>query len=394
MSTLTGIELTRILSELISPEAYDHPVGTIRVIQTHTSCVFLTGKYVYKIKKPVNFEFLDYGTLEQRLKFCQKEVLLNRRLSPDVYIDVVPILDSGGQLHIGGKGNPVEWAVRMKQLPESDMLHERLKNDSVSSQLMERIARLLASFHANAEINREILSFGTPERIRKNVMENFAQTSRFIGHALTPQQFSSIKNYSEEFLEENSWLFLQRVQKGCIRAGHGDLRAQNICLCPYIQDGIQILDCIEFNDRFRFGDVAADLAYLAMDLDLAGRADLRRVLVDAYVRFSGDKELLLILPFYQCYRAYIRGKIALFASIEMEIPQIQRREQELLAAAAFDLAYSYALRGPRPTLFITSGVSGSGKSVLADELARRLPAVRLSSDKIRKELAGASPSCH
>jgi predicted kinase len=226
------------------------------------------------------------------------------------------------------------------------------------------------------------------------VEENFAVTEPRVGATLPRDHFEVIRDYARRFLDERRDLFLERLSAGRVRDGHGDLRAQNICLFAGLGGGIQLLDCIEFNDRFRFGDVASDLAYLVMDLDLAGRADLRQVLVDRYVARAGDPSLRSVLPFYSCYRAHVRGKIALLMAAEPEVPSAERRSQERLAAAAFDLSRSYAVRRERPALLITVGYSGSGKSALAHELARRLPAVRLASDMVRKELAGqrtASP---
>ena len=391
MTEISGAGLGRILSELTRQEAYPHPVRRIEVLQTHTSCVFLTGKYAYKVKKPVNFGFLNYSTQELRHKFCEKELFLNRRLCPDLYLDVVPIADDSGQLKIGGNGNVIDSAVRMIQLPQSEMFSERLLNNTVPVSLIEKLAQVLVTFHKNAITNPEISEFGTPGQIRNNIAENFQQTLQFLnGTTLPVDQFSNIKEYSERLLADQESLFLNRKEAGCVRDGHGDLRIQNICLDPHLQNGIQIFDCIEFNDRFRCEDVAADLAYLAMDLDLSGRADLRMFLIQEYSSFSGDQNLNRILPFYQCYRAYVRAKIAMFASVEKEIPEDQRQKHKELAAAAFDLSNSYARPQTQPVLLITSGVSGSGKSVLSREVARRLPAILLSSDQIRKELAGAS----
>lgn len=384
----TSPNLESLIRALQDPRAYPHPVAPVRVVQTHVSCVFLTGEYVYKVKKPVDFGFLDYGTLEQRLRCCQREVELNRRLCPEVYLGVVPIGWEAGRLRVGAPLPAVEWAVRMRQLPEADLLSARLAAGSVSREHIERLADLLAEFHARAQTSPEINAFGTPEAVSRNVEENFAVTEPRVGSALPRDHFEAIRDYTRRFLRERRALFLERLSAGRVRDGHGDLRAQNICLFAGLGGGIQLLDCIEFNDRFRFGDVASDLAYLAMDLDLAGRADLRQVLVDRYVACANDPGLRSILPFYACYRAHVRGKIALLMAAEPEVPPPERRSQERLAAAAFDLSRSYAERRERPALLITVGYSGSGKSALAHELARRLPAVRLASDAVRKELAG------
>jgi len=386
------MDLPSLITALSDPQAYPHPVARLHVVQTHASCVFLTGEYVYKIKKPVNFGFLDYSTLERRRRCCEQELALNRRLCPEVYLDLVPAVRQAGRLRVAVPGTPVEWAVRMRQLPEADMLPARLAAGTVTAAHLEGIAAVLAAFHARAAAGPAVAAFGAPEAVARNVEENFAQTEHRVGDSLPAEHLAVIREYSRRFLAEHRELFHLRMREGRIRDGHGDLRAQNLCLHPGLQPGIQVLDCIEFNDRFRYGDVAADLAYLAMDLDLAGRADLRQVLVDRYVQLSADPQLRQLLPFYGCYRAYVRGKIALLTGEEAEIPAAERRSHQELAAAAFDLSRSYAERRERPALLITVGYSGSGKSALARELARRLPAVHLASDAVRKELAGVAPS--
>jgi uncharacterized protein len=384
-----NVPLSRLLAELQDPAAYPHPVREVRVLQTHTSCVFLTGDYVYKVKKPVDFGFLDYSSLGRRQQCCKQEVLLNRRLCPEIYLDAVPVVERSGRLCAMGPGAPVEWAVRLLQLPQADMLPERLAAGRVQLEDLRKIAAVLAQFHARSPATAEISAFGAPELVARNVEENFTQTEPLLGELLPQEHLEVVRAYSRRFLAENEELFRRRVREGRIREGHGDLRAQNICLYPALQGGVQILDCIEFNDRFRCGDGAADLAYLAMDLDLAGRPDLREILVREYAAAAGDPELGRVLPFYQCYRAYVRGKIALLALQEPEIPPDERTVHREQGISAFDLARSYAARRPRPVLVITTGLSGTGKSTLARELARRLPAFHLSSDQIRKEAAGA-----
>lgn len=390
MNCRTLPDLPTLINALSTPAAYPHPVRGLHLVQTHASCVFLTGEYVYKVKKPVNFGFLDYSTPERRRKCCERELELNCRLCPEVYLDLVPIGWEAGRLRIGASGAPVEWAVRMRQLPEEDMLPARLSAGTVTPEHIARLAEALSSFHDEVATGPEITAFGAPEAVWRNVDENFTQTACRTGEWLPPEHLTTVREYSRRFLAERQDLILARMADGRIRDGHGDLRAQNICLYEALQGGIQVLDCIEFNDRFRFGDVAADLAYLAMDLDLAGRADLRQRLVDRYVERSEDVPLRGLLPFYCCYRAYVRGKIALLTAEESEILAAERRKQWELAAAAFDLSRSYAARRERPILLVTVGYSGSGKSALAHELARRLPAMRLAADAVRKELAGVT----
>jgi aminoglycoside phosphotransferase family enzyme/predicted kinase len=381
------VQLMHLLAE---PATYPHPVEAVRTVQTHISCVFLTGDYAYKVKKPVDFGFLDYRTLSTRHHYCVQELRLNRRLCPDIYLDVLPITFEDGRLQMGGNGTPVEWAVRMKQLRDEDMLSQRLRAGALTPGEILSLAGRLSAFHRSAPSNAAIRAYGAHGAIADTVavtlktMDTVAQEPH---DALTRR---ILRSSLEEFMQAHADLFACRMKEGRIRDCHGDLRTQNICLDTRYDEGIQIFDCIEFNDAFRYIDVAADIAYLAMDLDLAGRADVSMDLMDTYLRETEDRSLAQILPFYLIYRAIVRGNIALLASRESEIPEPERQTQRSIAARAHDLASSYAQRRPRPALIITVGFSGSGKSVLAAELACRLPAVCLSSDRLRKTAAGVS----
>jgi aminoglycoside phosphotransferase family enzyme/predicted kinase len=279
----------------------------------------------------------------------------------------------------------------LKQLREEDMLPQRLRAHAVTSEDLTRLAGRLAAFHRSAPANDAIRAYGT----RAAVADTIAVTLQTMDSVAREEQSAPIRqvlrDYLEGFPEAHADLFARRVEENRIRDCHGDLRTQNICLDARYDDGIQVFDCIEFNDAFRYIDVAADIAYLAMDLDLAGRADLSAALMDAYTRETEDRSLAEILPFYLVYRAVGRGNIALLTARESEIPEIERQEQRDIAAAAYDLARSYSQRRPQPALFITVGFSGVGKSVLADALVRRLPAVHLSSDCMRKVRASVPP---
>jgi aminoglycoside phosphotransferase family enzyme/predicted kinase len=387
---VTPVGLDRLLAELADPAAYPHPVQTIHVVQTATSAVFLTGDYAYKLKKPVRFTFLDYSTPERRHELCEREVALNRRLCPQVYLGVLPVVDRDRRLRIGQPGDQagaVEWVVWMRQLPEGDMLPARLAAGTVTPAHAEEMASLLADFHAKAATGPQIRPFGAPEAMRRILEDDFDETRPMVGSILPREHVAAIRAYVRDFLRSDASLFERREELDRVRDGHGDLRAQNICL----HEGIQIFDCIEFSDAFRYLDVANDLAYLAMDLDLAGRADLRHVLIRAYEEASGDREMGLVMRFYKTYRAYVRGEVALLALAEPEIPEEERQAHREIGAAAFDLARSYAQRPASPALMIMVGLSGSGKSALAQELARRLPAIRLASDALRKDEAGVPP---
>jgi hypothetical protein len=308
------------------------------------SFVFLTGEYVYKVKKPVNLGYLDYTSLEKRRFFCQQELELNRRLCPEVYLAVVPITMSlrgakrrSNLLCIEGEGKAIEYAVKMRQLPQHRMMDVLLRDDQVTSEMVTRVAEKLAHFHQKAETNSKIAAFGKLDVIRQNTDENFSQTEKYIDVSIPRSKYDRIKKYSNDFIQHNSALFTKRVKGGKIRDCHGDLHAAHICFT----NDICIYDCIEFNDRFRYSDVASEIAFLAMDLDRYHHSDLSRHLVNAYVELSHDEELLKLLNFYKCYRAYVRGKVEGFKLDDPYISEEEKKGALAVARSYFELAESY-----------------------------------------------------
>jgi aminoglycoside phosphotransferase family enzyme/predicted kinase len=376
------------IAALLSPEAYPHKVGRIDLIQTHISYVFLAGDFVYKLKKPVDLGFLDFTTLEKRRHFCQEEVRLNRRLCPGTYLGVASIAYVEGTVDVDAAGTVVDYAVKMKRLPEERMMGRLLEDEAVTPEMLRALARRLAEFHASAETGPEIERFGGLETIEGNWRENFEQTEPYVGRTITARQFQEIREYVDGFLERERGLFEARVREGRVRDCHGDLRAEAVCFT----DGICIFDCIEFNERFRYSDVASDLAFLAMDLDFRSRPAMSDELVGLYVGRSGDSTLPLLLDFYKCYRAYVRGKVEGFLLDAPEVPASQKKAARSRARAFFRLAHGYARRRTQCTLVNMVGLSGTGKSYLANALAARLGAVVISSDVTRKRLAGAEPT--
>ncbi len=374
-------KLPDMVQALLEPEAYPEATEGVELEQTQMSFVFLTDSYAYKIKKPVNLGYLDYTTLENRLFYCKKEVELNKRLCPDAYLGVITINRQQDSFSIGGAGEVIEYAVKMRRLPRELMMDTLLESNSVSTEMISRLADKIAAFHRQAETNGEISIFGKVDTISQNTEENFSQTEKYIGRTVSSHQYQQIKEYNRSFISENADLFGKRIKNNRIRDCHGDLRTAHICF----ENGICIYDCIEFNDRFRYGDVASEVAFLAMDLDHHGRADLGHSFVKEYITQSRDGELNYLLNFYKCYRAYVRGKVA---SFKLDDPYITKGEQDAATKAAgsyFDLAYSYVK--PTPSLFITTGLVGSGKTALSKALAGRMGLVVLSSDVTRKRLA-------
>ncbi len=306
-------------------------------MQTQMSFIFLAGEFVYKVKKPVDLGYLDYTTLEKRRYFCQQELELNRRLCPEAYLEVVPIVSHQGRIYLGGNGEVIEYAVKMKFLPADRMMDRLLPQNLVTKDMVADVAGKLAAFHGQAKTSADIGGYGKTEAIKVNSDENFDQTEKYIDISIPDQTFRKIKAYTDDFLKANKPLFEKRVREGKIRDCHGDLHAAHVCLA----DGICIFDCIEFNDRFRYGDVASEVAFLAMDLDRFRHPELSKSFVDAYVRISGDKDLLQLLNFYKCYRAYVRGKVTTFMLDDKYIPETEKTGLLETARMYFELAESY-----------------------------------------------------
>lgn len=374
---------------------YPHAVSRIERRDTHISAVFLTGDWVYKLKKPVDFGFLDFTTLEARRRFCHREVVLNQRLSHGVYDSVIEIREEGpGHFRMGGRGEAVEVAVRMRQLSDSSCLRSIIldagaagspPDERLASQ-MRRLGMSLARFYELSDRSPAIDEFGMPELVAFNMEENFRQIDPFVPEVVPSEPWELIREVSRAFLRDHESLFLQRVAEGRIRDGHGDLRTDHI----YIEDAIQIIDCIEFNDRFRYGDAALDLAFLHMDFEHLGRLDLSLEVLAAYVREARDPELYALLDFYASYRAVVKLKVSCLRLGEVHDPA-ERNPLSREARLYLDQAYRYAIQFSRPTLWVCCGLPATGKSVLAEGLGKTLSLKVLQTDRLRKELEGMEP---
>jgi aminoglycoside phosphotransferase family enzyme len=327
----------QVVEALMKPGAYDEDPGRIELVQTHISFVFLTRKLVYKVKKAVNLGFLDFTTLEKRRFFCEKELKLNKRLCGDMYLEVVPINKSDA-VKIKGEGETVEYAVKMKRMPQERMMSKLLENNKVDDKLVDRIAKIIAEFHSKAETNRRISEFGSLTVIETNWKENFEQTAEYVGKTISTEDFKLIREKIEDFMKRKAPLFEKRMAENRVRDCHGDIHSGNI----FVTDKIYIFDAIEFNERFRYSDVAADVAFLAMDLDFKEQTKLSNFFVEKYVEYSGDQELAKLLPFYKCYRAYVRGKVTSFKLKDPSISSEDKNAATKEANAYFKLAARYA----------------------------------------------------
>ncbi len=377
-----------LTAALRSPDAYKPPPRSVDFVETHISWIFLADRRVYKVKKPVDLGFLDFTTLERRKFFCEEEVRLNRRLAPWVYRGVVPITRSaGGWIEVGGgRGEVIEWAVEMERLPADRMLARMLDRGEIDNGHVRELAGLLAGFHAAAATGAGVDEHGSAPAIANNVRENFDQLRPFLGDFLPADLVGYLERRAETSLAGHAELFRRRVRNGRIREGHGDLHAGNICFAPA---GLAIYDCIEFNRRFRCGDVASDLAFLAMDLDLRGFPAFASYLVREYARKSGDPQVERLISFYKAYRAVVRAKVATFTA--KDITNSRREGLRVEALRYLQLAASYDLP---PAMILTCGLPGSGKSYLARQIAAPLRASILHSDVQRKTQAGITPKRH
>jgi hypothetical protein len=377
--------LPDLIQQMLQPEFYPHPVTQpVELIQTHVSYVLLTGDYVYKVKKPVNFGFLDFSTLEKRHHFCQEELRLNQRGAAELYLEVIPLTHTAGQFHLEGEGEAVEYCVKMRQFPQSALLTEVYERGELTEELLERLAEVLAQFHQNAAINDYIRSFGEVNQIRQAIDENYEQTEKYIGGPQTQEQFDQTRAYTNRLFAEQEALFNRRIEQDMIRECHGDVHLRNIALW---QNKVLLFDCIEFNEPFRFVDVMFDIAYIIMDLDFRERQDLSNLFLNAYVEQMGDWEGLQVLPLYLSRQSYVRAKVTSFLLDDPSVPESVKQECHKTAARYYQLAWEYTRSQPG-RLILMAGLSGSGKSTAARHLAHKLGAVHIRSDAVRKHLAG------
>jgi len=338
------MDSSTLIKFMLNPDTYPFKPEKVEMLQTHISYLFIAGEYVYKVKKPVNFGFLDYSTLEKRKFYCGQEIKLNSRLSPEIYLGVSEIVSDKSILSLDGKGEIEEYAIKMSRLPPDMMMDRMIFDKRIDKAIIKKIADKIAAFHQSADVNSDISKFGDIEIILKNANENFLQTDKFIGISLTQDEYNLIKDFSYKFIDNNKPILKKRVDENKIKDCHGDLRTEHIC----ISDKIYIFDCIEFNDRFRYCDAASEVAFLAMDLDFLGEDTLSRYFVDSYIEISGDTDIYKIINFYKCYRAYVRGKVE---SFQINDPNIQPKEKEKSLNSArghFKLAYRYAKSEQKP----------------------------------------------
>jgi len=382
------VTLPAVVAAMLRPDFYPERPPAVTLVQTHISYVLLAGDAAYKIKKPVRFSFLDFSTLVRRRHFCHEEVRLNRRLAADVYLGVVGICRSGGAYRLGAEDDPeaVEYAVHMRRLPDDQTLDRLLDRNQVTPAMIDAVAARLAEFHRHADAGPQVTANGDPAAIWGVLEDNYNGVRVFRGDTIAPGDDDAIQRFSRDFLARNDLLFRKRQAERRIRECHGDLHSEHICFSPQLV----IFDCIEFNEAFRYCDVASDIAFLAMDLDYHGHPELAADFVACYAAYAEDADLPRLAPFYQCYRAYVRGKVDSLKSVEEEVAPAERDAARRSAVRHFALAYRYTWAAT-PSLVVIAGLSGTGKSAIAAALHARTGFVHLNSDVIRKRLAGVLP---
>jgi aminoglycoside phosphotransferase family enzyme/predicted kinase len=372
-----------LVEELRAQGAGDGCEREIDVIETHISWVLL-GPVAYKVKKPVAFPFLDFSTRARRAAACAAELAVNRRLAPRTYLDVVPIRRRpDGRFTLAGDdaSEPVESAVRMVRLDESRSAAALLAAGALDARLVDRIAEGIASFHEDAPASARIAASATEAAIEKNVRDNFEALADAPG-LVTSEELDALARWQLSFLRGHRDLLARRIRAGAIRDGHGDLRLEHVFFEGKENEDFEVIDAIEFDARYRWADVAADIAFLSMDLARLGRVDLAERLLAVYARASNDFDLYSVIDFYESYRACVRAKIAARSA-----PDEARRY--LLFALA-------ATRRPvlPPVLVAVGGMIGAGKSTVAERIAARMSAPIVDADRTRKHMIGLRPTAH
>ena len=376
-----------LILALQNPDLYDHPVTDFQVLETHISWVILTGDYAYKIKKPMDFGFLDFSTLERRRHFCEEELRLNRRLAEALYLDVLPITGSADAPVIGGNGEAIEYAIRMRQFRQEELLDARQERGELKPELLTTLARQVADFHDQLPAVADGKPLGTPDAVYAAMQENFDQIRPMLSDQALLAQLDNLEDWTRTTFERHRELVAHRREQGFVRECHGDLHLANITV---FNNQVTVFDGIEFNEPFRWIDIINDLAFLLMDLESRRENGLANQVLNTYLEYRGDFDGLTLLPLYKTYRALVRAKIALFTLGNPSLSDTERAGLQQRYADYANLAESYT-EIPNHFLLATTGLSASGKTCVSAAMASELGLVRLRSDIERKRLFGLRP---
>lgn len=376
--------MDNLIQQMQQSEFYHHPVNSpIQVIQTHISWLFLTGKYVYKLKKPVNFGFLDFSTVEKRKFFVEEELRLNQQIAPDLYLEILPICKQDNHYYLGTDGIAEDYVLKMRQFPQESLLINLLNSGKLTRDLLINLGKTVAEFHQDTQTNDYIKNFGKMENIKQSIEENYQLTQKYIGTVQSEKKYQETKQFTDNFLENKKDSFLRRIAEDKIRECHGDLHLKNIC---WWQNKIHLFDRIEFNEPFRFVDVIYDVAFTVMDLDARGKPDFGNIFLNSYLEQTGDWQGVEILPLYLCRQAYVRAKVTSFLLDDPNISTTEKQKAMTTAQDYYDLAWQYT-RSQQGQIILMAGLSGSGKSTTAQKIAPPLNAIQIRSDAVRKHLA-------
>lgn len=327
-----------MLEDLLNPALLPDRTENVKLVQTHISLVFVADDFVYKIKKPVDFGFLDFSTLEKRRHFCHQEVILNKRLSEGIYLGVLPIVYDGKHYSVGeGRGEIVDYAVKMRKISDEKIMKSIFDRGDLTTDHLKELSHVLAEFHLNAQQSPEIDHFGEPDVFRFTTDENFEQTRKYIGKTIERENFDALSKWTDNFFKQNRDLFQERISDRKIRDCHGDLHMEHVCL----DRPIAIIDCIEFIDRLRYTDTLADIGFLLMDLEYRGGQTFAKQLWQFYAEQTNDLGMETLLTFYKVYRAYVRGKVNSFQLDDESIGDNDKTKAAQTAKAYFTLARSY-----------------------------------------------------
>jgi len=370
------------ITSMLKPAVYNHPVNNIELIETHISWVILTGEFAYKIKKPVNFGFLDFSTLEKRKQFCEQELALNSRLAPEIYLDVVAINGTRNKPCISGSGETFEYAVKMAQFPQSAQLDNMLSAGKLEFKHMIALARMTADFHQTNNIANDTSEYGDKNSVYQPVEENFIQIDEHLDTAPYADMLSTLSQWSKSESVRLQAVFEQRKKNNFIRECHGDMHLRNLI---WLNDRPMAFDCIEFNPALRWIDVLSEIAFLVMDLQDRQQYRLANQFLNSYLEFTGDYAGLSILPFYLCYRALVRAKVCALRLEQKNITADEVKKSRVELESYLKLAITYT-QLPKPKIIIMRGLSASGKSTVSQKLLDDIGAIRIRSDVERKRL--------
>ena len=382
----TGNSQAPLIAALMNPAVFGPGCARVTLLETHISYVLLTGRHAYKIKKAVDLGFLDFTTLAARRFYCEQELALNRRLAPDLYLDVVTFNGSAGQPCLGGAGPILDYAVRMREFPQDALASRLLTADAIGAADIDALAAKVAAFHASIAVAPAGGRFGEPEVILRIALDNFAQIGRLATSPAEQAEQDALREWTLRAHADLEAALRARKEHGCIRECHGDLHLGNIAR---IEGELTVFDCIEFNDTMRWIDVMSEVAFTVMDLQDRGRPDFAHRFLNAYLEITGDYAGLSVLRLYLVYRAMVRAKVACMRAVQ-------------LATGAGDAALREEYRGyvslaranarpPRPAIIVAHGLSGSGKTTLTQALLERIGAVRIRTDVERKRMRALEP---